>query len=121
MGAGLGTDAALARSFDAPDEARETAGVRKDTVRLGATPVTRAVYPAGWLHSRDFEAAPCADTHVGYCAAGRLRVWWPDGTELVVAAGDAFVLPPGHDAECLEACTLIQFDGGESARERFGL
>jgi len=95
--------------------------VRKDTLHLGATPVTRAVYPAGWLHSRAFEPAPCAETHVGYCAGGRLRVWWEDGTELVVAAGDAFVLPPGHDAECLEECTLIQFDGGESARERFGL
>lgn len=121
MGAPLGTDAALSASFDAAGESRDVAGVRKDTLRLGATPVTRAVYPTGWLHSRDLEPAPCADTHVGYCAAGRLRVWWPDGTELVVRAGEAFVLPPGHDAECLEECTLIQFDGGESARERFGL
>jgi len=121
MGAALGTDAARVRSFDRPDEARDVAGVRKDTVRVGEVPVTRAVYPAGWLHSRDAGPEPCADTHVAYCAAGRLRVWWPDGTAVEVAAGELAVLPPGHDAECLEACTLIQIDAGESARGRFGL
>lgn len=121
MGAGLGPDAALARSFDAPDEAHDVSGVRKQTITVGAVPVTRAVYPTGWLHSRDHDPAPCADTHVGYCERGRLRVWWPDGSELEVGAGQVVVLPPGHDAECLEECVLIQIDAGESARERFGL
>ncbi|MFM7553080.1 MAG: hypothetical protein ACKO7Q_09595 [Actinomycetota bacterium] len=121
MAAPLPPDAAFARSFDDPDEAFDRAGVAQAVIAIGETPVKRAVYPAGWRHAEAFGDEPCWDTHVGYCAAGRLRVWWPDGTELVVAAGDAFVLPPGHDAECLEECVLIQIDSCESARERFVL
>ena len=90
-------------------EAVMTAGVRKEAARVGDSMVTRAVYPAGWRHA-DHDPAPCALEHVGYCTAGRLRVWWPDGAEVLVEAGQAFALPPGHDAECLEECTLIQFD-----------
>lgn len=117
----LSPSAALARSFDEPEQSLEVAGVAKDVIQLGETPVIRAVYPSGWLHSRDYGPDPCGDTHVGYCVSGRLRVWWDDGTEVLVEGGQAFVLPPGHDAECLEECTLIQFDGGDSAARRFGL
>ena len=113
--------AALARSFDDPEQSLEVAGVRKDVVHVGETPVVRAIYPTGWLHSRDSGPEPCADTHVGYCVSGRLRVWWEDGREVMVEGGQAVVLPPGHDAECLEECTLIQFDGGVRAARRFGL
>jgi quercetin dioxygenase-like cupin family protein len=90
-------------------DAVEVAGVRKEAVRLGATTVTRATYPTGWRHA-DHDPEPCALTHTGYCLAGQLRVWWPDGTEVLVEGGHAFALPPGHDAACLEECTLIQFD-----------
>lgn len=107
----------VARGFD---EAVVVAGVRKQVVTIGDTPVIRAVYPTGWRHA-DHVADPCMDTHVGYCVAGRLRVWWPDGREVLVEGGQAFVLPPGHDAACDEECTVIQFDGGESAAHRFGL
>ncbi|MGI9116550.1 MAG: hypothetical protein ACR2JV_02795 [Gaiellales bacterium] len=85
------------------------AGVRKESTRVGDATVTRASYPTGWRHA-DHDPALCALTHVGYCVSGRLRVWWPDGAEVLVEGGQAFALPPGHDAECLEACTLIQFD-----------
>ena len=85
------------------------AGVAKAAARVGDATITRAVYPTGWRHS-DHDSAPCPLTHVGYCLSGSLRVWWPDGEEVLVAAGEAFALPPGHDAECLEECTLIQFD-----------
>ena len=90
----------------------EIAGVRKETTRLDDVTMTRAVYPAGWRHA-DHDSEPCVLTHVGYCISGRLRVWWPDGTEVLVEGGQAFALPPGHDAECLEECTLIQFDRNE--------
>lgn len=90
----------------------EVAGVRKEATRLGDVTVTRAVYPTGWRHA-DHDPEPCLLSHVGYCASGRLRVWWPDGTEVLVEGGQAFALPPGHDAECLDECTLIQFDHHE--------
>ena len=90
----------------------EVAGVRKESVRVGDATVTRAVYPTGWRHT-DHDPEPCLLTHVGYCLSGRLRVWWPDGAEVLVEGGRAFALPPGHDAACLEECTLIQFDHHE--------
>ncbi len=102
---------AIARGFGA---AVEVTGVLKQATTVGNMPVIRAVYPTGWRHS-DHLAEPCGDTHVGYCVSGRLRVWWPDGREVVVEGGQAFALPPGHDAACDDECTLIQFDGGASA------
>jgi class 3 adenylate cyclase len=36
--------------------------------------------------------------HLGYCISGKLRVEYEDGTEGVIAAGDMFEMPPGHDA-----------------------
>lgn len=90
----------------------EVAGVRKEAARLGDVTVTRAVYPTGWRHA-DHDPEPCLLSHVGYCVSGRLRVWWPDGAEVLVEGGQAFALPPGHDAECLQECTLIQFDRNE--------
>lgn len=112
---------AVVRTFDDPDSTLGVGGVDKRIVQLGDTPVTRAVYPTGWTHRAAVGPEPCGDTHVGYCAGGRLRVWWPDGTEVTVEEGQVFVLPPGHDAECLDECTLIQFDGGDAAARRFGL
>lgn len=112
---------AIVCTFEEPDATQAIAGVDKRVVHLGETPVTRAVYPTGWTHRAAVGPEPCGDTHVGYCAGGRLRVWWPDGTEVTVSEGEVFVLPPGHDAECLDECTLIQFDGGDAAARRFGL
>lgn len=117
----LGTETITARRFDAPDERADRFGVRRAIIQIGDTPVTRAVYPTGWTHRAAVGPEPCDDTHIGYCARGRLRAWWPDGTEVTVEEGQVFVLPPGHDAECLDECTLIQFDGGDAAARRFGL
>ena len=90
------------------------AGVRKEAAQIGGATITRATYPTGWRHA-DHDPEPCALEHVGYCLSGRLRVWWPDGEEVLVEAGNAFALPPGHDAECLDECTLIQFDRSEES------
>ena len=112
---------AVVRSFDDPDDSISVAGFAMDIVSLGETPVTRAIFPTGWQHTIDFGPDLCGNTHIGYCVSGRLRVWWEDGTEVLVEAGNTLVLPPGHDALCEEHCTLILFDGGPSAAQRFGL
>src|SRR6185436_16225662 len=36
--------------------------------------------------------------HVGYVISGVLHVQMDDGTELEIHVGDAFEIPPGHDA-----------------------
>jgi class 3 adenylate cyclase len=40
----------------------------------------------------------CLNRHLGYVMRGHLHVVMDDGTELDIVAGDAYEIPPGHDA-----------------------
>jgi hypothetical protein len=40
----------------------------------------------------------CQVLHTGYQVSGRLHVRLEDGTEEEVGPGEAYVIPPGHDA-----------------------
>jgi quercetin dioxygenase-like cupin family protein len=42
--------------------------------------------------------ARCQANHNGYVVAGRLKIVMDDGQELELSAGDAYSIPPGHDA-----------------------
>ncbi len=44
------------------------------------------------------QTATCQNRHVGYVISGVLHVQMDDGTELEIRPGDAFEIPPGHDA-----------------------
>jgi len=91
------------KSFENPDEVRAFAHGRIGVVRLDEVSVGRFLFQPGWRWSRDVKpiagTRSCQLRHIGYVIAGALRVWMDDGTELVVAAGDAYDIPPGHDAE----------------------
>ena len=52
-----------------------------------------------------------------------MHVQLGNGQELDVRGGDAFVIPPGHDAWTVgdEDTVLVQFDEDASALERFGV
>ena len=55
----------------------------------------------------------CENQHVGYVVQGRLKVVGRDGSEGEINAGDAFVIPPGHDAWTVgnETVILLDFKG----------
>jgi quercetin dioxygenase-like cupin family protein len=40
-----------------------------------------------------------------------MKVYMDDGPEIEIGPGDAFVIPPGHDAEVIgdEACVNLDF------------
>ena len=40
----------------------------------------------------------CQAAHTGYLISGRFRVQMEDGPEDEFGPGDAYVVPPGHDA-----------------------
>jgi class 3 adenylate cyclase len=90
------------KSFATPDQVRRFATGRLDVVRLDEIAIGRFVLEPGWRWSK--EVAPTAGTrscqhrHVGYVIAGTLEVRMDDGTELVIGPGDAYEIPPGHDA-----------------------
>lgn len=80
---------------------------------IDGTAIVRAVYNPGWRWSTD--VAPRAGTtscqmrHAGIVLSGRLRVRTDDGTEVELVAGDAHVVPPGHDAWVVgdEQCLIV--------------
>ena len=63
---------------------------------------SRFVFQPGWRWSVDVGPIAgtdsCQHRHVGYTLSGRLMVHMDDGTELSIGPGDAYEIPPGHDA-----------------------
>lgn len=100
------------RSFDGTDQVRRFEHGRLELVQLDETTVGRFVFESGWRWSRD--VAPivgtrtCQNRHVGYVLSGILHVMMDDGTEVDIGAGDAYEIPPGHDA------WVVGDDGWES-------
>lgn len=101
----------VVKSLEAPEEVRG----RTRFVRLGSAKIARAVFERGWrwsVHSKPvFGGESCRTAHLGYVISGRLGIRMDDGTEAEIAAGDAFEIPPGHDAWTIgdEPCTFVEF------------
>jgi class 3 adenylate cyclase len=102
------------KTFESPDEIRRFSNGVVSVVTLDETWVSRMVFQPGWRWSKD--VAPVAGTpscqhrHLGYTITGRLAVRMNDGTEMTIGPGEAYEIPPGHDAwvdgdapwECVE-------------------
>jgi class 3 adenylate cyclase len=90
------------RRFSEPSDVRTLPRGRIDIVELDDTVVGRMTYEPGWRWSVDIKPIAGTDTcqyhHLGVSQSGLLRVQMPDGTELEIAPGDVFEIPPGHDA-----------------------
>ena len=90
------------KSFDRPDEIRTVERARVELVELGETAIGRAVFEPGWRWSEHVKPIVGTDScqvhHVGYAMSGVLRVEMDDGATMDVRPGDAFEVPPGHDA-----------------------
>ena len=99
------------KSFQAPDETRG----RTRLVTLTGARVGLAVFEPGWrwsVHAKPvFGGQSCRTAHLGYVIAGRLGIVMDDGTAGEIGAGDAFQIPPGHDAWVVgdEPCTFVEF------------
>lgn len=93
---------AMCRSLSSPDETREFAHGRLDLVRLGDTVIGKIILEPGWKWSTDVKpivgTESCQQSHTLYAIRGRLITRMDDGNEFEMKAGDAAVIPPGHDA-----------------------
>ena len=69
---------------------------------LGDALVTREVAHPGWRWSQDIKPIVgtdfCRAFHQIFIISGQLHIQMDDGTEFDLRAGDAAVIPPGHDA-----------------------
>jgi quercetin dioxygenase-like cupin family protein len=102
-----------------PDEVRpfkEGKG-ELDVVTLGHTTMGRAVFEPGWRWSQHVKPIAgtdsCQAEHTGVCLEGRMIVKMDDGSQMEYGPGDAFYMPPGHDAWVVgnERCVMVDVTG----------
>jgi len=70
------------------------------TVEMPTGTITKQVAQLGWKWSTHLPLLgtdPCEVAHFGFIGEGSIIVL-QDGVEMVYGAGDAFVMPPGHNA-----------------------
>ena len=107
------------KRFEAPEETRTfAAGMgRVDIVGVGGLSVGRGLFEPGWRwseHVQPLAGTPsCQAAHTGYVLEGRMVVRMDDGEEVEYGPGDAFYMPPGHDAWIVgdEPCVLLDVTG----------
>jgi quercetin dioxygenase-like cupin family protein len=112
----------FARSFKSPDETRAfKAHGHMDVLKFGeSTTIGRGVFEPGWKWSKDVQpiakTTSCQNMHIGYCVSGRMTVKMDSGEQFTVQPGDAFHMPPGHDAwtEGSEPCVLIDVSSAKT-------
>jgi quercetin dioxygenase-like cupin family protein len=90
------------KSHNSPDEVRSPAKTRVEVVRLEGFTLSRLSFEPGYRWSECIKPVvrtdSCQVSHVGYAIAGRMSIRLQDGTQKTIVAGDAYTIPPGHDA-----------------------
>lgn len=90
------------KSFDNPDEVRAPDKTRVEIIHLEGYTIGRFTFQPGWRWSECIQpivqTAQCQLSHVGIVISGRITTRMEDGTLKTMSAGDAYTIPPGHDA-----------------------
>ena len=90
------------KHFDRPDEIRRVEKAHIELVELGELTIGRAIFEPGWRWSEHVKpivgTESCQVHHLGYVVSGHLHIEMTDGASMDVMGGDAFEIPPGHDA-----------------------
>ena len=90
------------KRFDQPDEIRTVEKARIELVELGELAVGRTTFEPGWRWSEHVSPVVgtrwCEIHHIGFVVSGHLHVEMHDGPSIDLVGGDAFEIPPGHDA-----------------------
>jgi hypothetical protein len=110
-------------SFDSPDELRTPDKTHVAVVHLGGTAAARLTMEPGWSWADCVKPVAgtesCQHRHVGVVQAGRMRVTHDDGTVLELAAGDPYVIEPGHNAEIVGDETFVGYEFEQRAAEEY--
>jgi quercetin dioxygenase-like cupin family protein len=109
----------ISKRFETPDEVREFTDAKGhvELVDLNGHQVGLGTLQPGWRWSQHVKPLAGTDScqveHIGYVLEGRMALKMDDGTKLEFGPGDAFHMPPGHDAWIIgdEACKLLDFGG----------
>jgi hypothetical protein len=110
----------ILKTFETPDETRVFEKGKLEIVRIGGITIGRASYEPGWrwsTHVSPIAGTPlCEVEHVGMVLSGRAMAAMKDGTEVELAAGKLFYVPPiAHDSWVIgdEPYVSLHFMGAE--------
>jgi quercetin dioxygenase-like cupin family protein len=107
-----------AKPLDQPDETRPVDKGKVDIVEIDGRTMMRTVFEPGWRWSECVKpivgGESCQVDHFGYCISGHMHVRMDDGEEIDLGPGEAWHIPPGHDAWIVgdEAYVAVDFTGG---------
>lgn len=111
----------LVRSFDQPEETTTFPNGHEHVVHVLGTPVGKVTFQPGWRWSNDVRplmgTESCPLLHAGYMLAGHLHVEVNDGRTIDIGPGDAFTIPPGHDAWVAGDESVVMLDWAGKVRE----
>jgi hypothetical protein len=114
----------MKKGFASADEVRTPDKTRLEIVDLGGVKAARMTAEPGWRWSECIKPVvggeSCQTHHVGTVVEGSLHVAHDDGTEQDLAAGDAYVIEPGHDAWVTSSGPFVAFEFDSSAAASFG-
>ena len=114
---------AIVKSLDRPDELGELPKGHADIVRLGDQMVIRGELEPGWRWSNDWQpimgTASCQMPHTGLVLSGHWHFEMDDGTGLDLGPGDAYSIPPGHDAWVVGDEGFVGFEFESRAAEEY--
>jgi hypothetical protein len=110
--------------FESPDEVRSPDKTKVDVVRMGgSTTAARLTLQPGWSWSECIKPVAGTDScqvrHVGMVQSGRMHVTHDDGTEQDLAAGNAYVIEPGHDASVIGDEPFVGYEFESRAAEEY--
>ncbi len=90
------------KPFDTPDERRSPEKTQVDVIHLDGVTLGRITCAPGWRWSTCIKPVvgtdSCQVSHAGHAIAGQLHIRLEDGSEHMIHTGDAYTIPPGHDA-----------------------
>lgn len=111
------------KSLESPDETRTFENGEVGVVNLGDFTASRLVLEPGWRWSENIRPIAGTDScqvlHTGYQVAGRMHVIMDDGKEEEFGPGDAYVIPPGHDAWVVGDEQVVSVDMSSVTAERY--
>ncbi len=106
--------AASKKNVGKPDETRKFAKGKLEVVTIGGFTFGRGTLQPGWKWSTSVKpivkTKSCEVHHIGYIISGRMAIVMDDGTKLQGGPGDAFEVPPGHDAWTVGKTPVIFLD-----------
>ena len=111
------------KSLESPDETRTFENGKVEVTTLGEFNASRFLLEPGWRWSENVKPLAGTDScqvlHTGYQVSGRLHIRLEDGTEEEVGPGEAYVIPPGHDAWVVGDEPVVSVDMSSVTAERY--